>query len=112
MHCAFRTGFEKRAFAKQADSPVLHPYHAPADSAPPEQYERTAVNLTPDMGTTVRNLTSRVAGKGAGAILKTLHVPRELAFAAAVPHMIESRLPRSDGVEHSAAPIQQHDGVM
>jgi hypothetical protein len=105
MHEAFRTGFEKAAKA-----PSLVPYHAPVDSAPPEHIERAP--LTPSLGDTVTLMGTKVLGRTAGTALKAMHLPREAMLAVVVPQRLESIAARSSTGEHSAAPIQTHEGVM
>jgi hypothetical protein len=103
MHQSFRDGFEKTA--KAGD---LLPYHAPVDSAPPEHVERA--ELTPSMGDIVRRMGGKLFGRTAGTALKAVHLPKELALAVAVPNRVEHMI-RPTG-EHSAAPVQTHEGVM
>jgi hypothetical protein len=103
MHQSFRDGFEKTA--KAGD---ILPYHAPVDSASPEHVER--VDLTPSMSDMVRNMGSKVLGRSAGMALRAAHLPRELALAAVTPIRLSHMVPQTG--EHSAAPVQTHEGVM
>jgi hypothetical protein len=103
MHQAFRDGFEK--VAKAGD---ILPYHAPVDSTPPENVD--PVSITPTMSDVVHRMGSKMLGRTAGTALKAVHLPKELALAVSVPSRLEHIVHQTG--EHSAAPVQTHEGVM
>lgn len=108
MHQSFRAGFEK--VAKELS---LVPYHAPVDSAPPEHIER--VPTTPSMGDAVQRMETKLVGQAAGAVLRAAHLPGRLAVAITAPRRIEQIVHHGQTPptgEHSAAPVQTHEGVM